>query len=402
MDDLPDDAAPSGVTCSRLLMARRSSFFIALLLVAACLRSPITGVGPLLDTISEALSLTATQAGVLSSLPLLMFAGCAPVARLARAHGTERLLFASLVVAVGGILLRSEGSTTPLFAGTVLLSSGIAVANILMPIVVKQHYPERIASITTAYASVMGGFAALASGVSAPLARLLPGGWQWSLASWSVLAALALVLWLPQLRAPTRAAAMAEPAAHGLPWRSSIAWQVTGFMGLQSTVFYVTISWYPTMLVDSGMPVETTGWLLTLYQVAALVAGLAVPALIRRYRDQRRFGLVCGLITAVATLGVLLAPRAALLWLLLMGLGSGPALILALSFMGLRAATSQSAAALSLMAQAMGYLVAAFGPVIFGAVHDFTHGWTWPMLFTVAVALGMAACGWGAGRPVKC
>jgi CP family cyanate transporter-like MFS transporter len=382
-------------------MARGISFLIALLVVAACLRSSITGVGPLLGDIREELSLSATTAGLLSSLPLLMFAACAPMARLARDHGTERLLLAALVALIAGIGVRSTGATGALFTGTVLLAGGIAVANILLPILVKQHFPDRIATITTAYASVMGGFAGLASGFAAPLARWLPGGWRGSLASWALPAALALLLWLPHVRRDVHVASATDAPAARLPWGSSLAWQVTAFMGFQSTVFYLTVTWYPAMLHDAGVPVESSGWLLTVYQVAALLAGLAVPALIRRFTDQRALAVAAGLLAALGTLGVLLAPQAALLWMLVMGLGSGPGLILALSFMGLRAGGPRAAASLSLMGQSIGYLLAACGPVVFGLIHDLTGGWRWPMLFTITMALGMSVSGLGAGRADK-
>jgi CP family cyanate transporter-like MFS transporter len=196
------------------------------------------------------------------------------------------------------------------------------------------------------------------------------------------------------------ASATDAPAAR-LPWGSSLAWQVTAFMGFQSTVFYLTVTWYPAMLHDAGVPVESSGWLLTVYQVAALLAGLAVPALIRRFTDQRALAVAAGLLAALGTLGVLLAPQAALLWMLVMGLGSGPGLILALSFMGLRAGGPRAAASLSLMGQSIGYLLAACGPVVFGLIHDLTGGWRWPMLFTITMALGMSVSGLGAGRADK-
>jgi MFS transporter, CP family, cyanate transporter len=382
-------------------MSRTTSFLIALLVVAACIRSPITGVGPLLSQIREQLSLSATAAGLLSSLPLLIFASCAPLLRLVRNHSTERLLLGAMVVLIAGILIRSSGQTAALFSGTVILASGIAVLNILLPILVKQHFPDRIPAITTAYASVMGCLAGLASGFSAPLARWLPGGWQASLASWTLPCVLALLLWLPQVRRSAHLTTAEEAPAVALPWHSALAWQVAAFMGFQSTVFYVTITWYPTMLRDAGVPVETSGWLLTVYQIAALLSGLVVPTLARRFADQRMLAVGAGSMVTLGTLGALLLPKAALLWMLVLGMGSGPGLILALSFMGLRAEGPRSAAALSLMAQSFGYLVAACGPVIFGFFHDLTAGWFWSMLFTVSLGLGMVVSGLGAGRALK-
>ncbi|MEJ0039925.1 MAG: MFS transporter [Gammaproteobacteria bacterium] len=375
---------------------------IALLLIAANLRPSLTSVGPLLKTIQDHLSLSATAAGLLSSLPLLAFAGFAPLARLARQHGPERILLAGLLVLIAGILLRSEGTTTALFAGTLVLGTGIAVANVLLPMLIKQHYPERVPTITTAYATTMGGVAALGSGVAVPLARSLPGGWQSSLASWALLAVVAVIFWLPHLRPPaTSLATASDVTSPHPPWRTRLAWQVTSFMGLQSTLFYIAISWYPAILRDNGFSPTSAGWLLTVFQVAALLAGLPVPMLIRRFMDQRGLALAASLLVAFGTLGILFAPRAAAVWMIVLGMGAGPGLILALSFMGLRASNPTTAAALSLMAQSIGYLLAAFGPIVFGFVHDRVGGWSAALLFAFALAIVQGFCGFGAGRSAR-
>jgi CP family cyanate transporter-like MFS transporter len=383
-------------------MIRSASFLIALLLIAANLRPTLTSVGPLLKTIQDELSLSATAAGLLSSLPLLAFAGFAPLATLARQHGAERIMLGALLALVAGTLLRSEGSTAALFAGTVVLSTGLAVVNVLLPTLIKQHYPERVPTITTAYATTMGAIASLGSGVSVPLAKSLPGGWRSSLASWSLFAAIAVIVWLPQLRSPIRDAPNAtESSVAHPPWRTSLAWYVTSFMGVQSTLFYIAISWYPAILRDNGFTPTAAGWLLTLFQVAALLAGLPVPMLIRRFMDQRGLAVGTSLLALSGTVGLLAAPRAAAVWMILLGMGAGPSLILALSFMGLRASNTATAAALSLMAQSLGYLLAAFGPIAFGFVHDRAGGWSAALLGACALAVLQALCGFRAGRSGK-
>jgi MFS transporter, CP family, cyanate transporter len=382
-------------------MVKGASFLIALFVVATCLRSSITGVGPLLGMLREQLGLSATAAGLLSSLPLLMFAACAPLARLARNHGTERLLLAALFVLVAGILMRSQGQVAPLFIGTLVLASGIAVANVLLPVLVKQHFPTHIPTITSAYATVMGASAALGSGLAAPLAQWLPGGWRASLVAWALPAVIALVLWVPHTRHDVHVTSAADTPHPRLPWGKPLAWQVTAYMGLQSMVFYVTVAWYPTMLRDGGMSVGAAGWLLTLYQAAALGGGLVMPVLIRRSTDQRALAGATGLLSTLGTLGMLVAPGGAMVWMVLLGLGTGPALILALSFMGLRASSPLVAASLSLMAQSLGYLLAATGPVLFGFIHQRSGGWTGPMLFLVAAGLAMIVCGFRAGRAIR-
>jgi CP family cyanate transporter-like MFS transporter len=377
------------------------AYLIALLLIAANLRPSLTGVGPLLSTIQDELALSATAAGLLGSLPVLMFAAFAPLANLARRLGGERMLLAGMLALVVGLLVRSEGHLTTLFAGTVILSMGIASTNVLLPVLVKQHYPERVPALTTAYATIMGCVAALASGIAVPLARSLPGGWQASLASWALPAIIAIVFWLPNARAPKKKVEAATSAHIHPPWRTSVAWQITGFMGLQSSVFYVVINWFPAILRDHGFSASAAGWLLTIYQVAALLAGLAVPSLMRRFKDQRGLAFCTSALAALSILGILIAPRHAVFWMTLLGCASGPSLILALSFMGLRARTQQSAAALSLMAQGVGYLFAATGPVVFGLLHDYSGGWTIGLMCVIAITVGQGLSGLGAGRLVK-
>ncbi len=375
------------------------SFLVALLLVAANLRPALTGVGPLLTAIRADLGLSATEAGWLGSLPLLLFAVAAPLARFARTIGPERLVLAGLFALIVGALWRSIGGAPSLYAGTTVLAAGIAVTNILVPMLVKQHFPDRVATLTTAYATVMGGFAALASGLAVPVSHLAPGGWRGALASPVLLALLAMVMWFPHARSgrPMAETANAAPAPR-IAWRSPLAWSVTAYMGFQSTMFYVGISWYPTYLREFGYTAEAAGWLLTLYQVAALLAGLGVPWLVRRLHDQRALTTVLALLGIVAVIGLILAPQAAAIWMVLLGIGAGPSLILALSFMALRAADAGAAASLSLMAQSIGYAVAAVGPLAFGAIHDRTGAWAPALSMVIALAVLKAACGWLAGR----
>jgi MFS transporter, CP family, cyanate transporter len=393
--------ASAGRLSRNLREVTHRAFLIALLLIAANLRPALTGVGPLLETIQNDLRLSATAAGLLGSLPILIFAAFAPLARLARQYGAERILLAGLLALIAGTLVRSQGHAAALFGGTLLLATGIAGINVLIPVLVKQHYPERVPAITTAYATVMGGFAALASGVAVPLAHSLPGGWRSSLASWALLAVIALIVWLPQVRAERNKTQAPKDAAPHPPWRTPLAWQITGYMGLQSTLFYIAVSWFPTILRENGFSPVAAGWMLTLFQVAALVAGLAIPRLIRQFKNQQGLAFGVAALSTVATLGLLIAPSAAAVWMILLGCGAGPSLILALSFMGLRASSQQTAAALSLMAQGIGYLIAAAGPILFGLVHDHTGGWTLALLGTAAVTVLQALCGIGAGRTVK-
>jgi MFS transporter, CP family, cyanate transporter len=374
--------------------------FIAFFLLVANLRPALTSVGPLLESIRSSLGLSSTAAGLLPTLPLLIFAAFSPFARLGRVFGIERTLAGCLVLVVTGILLRSQGSITALFGGTVVFATGIGIANVLVPSLIKRDFPHRVGSMTTVYVMVMSLTGAAATGLSVPLSGHATGGWRFSLAVWAAFAALALVCWLPQAR---RATAPAPQPRHGgaveTPiWRSVAAWQVTIFMGLQFLIYYVTISWVPLFLVDHGHSAAAAGWLLTLYQVMSFAAGAVAPALMRSGRDQRALAVAASLVTALCIVGLLAAPRFAGLWLLVCGASFGITFILAFALIGMRSSDHRRAASLSTMSQATAYLIAAAGPVAFGFLHDHSTGWTIAMLGLLAIALIQAVADSGAGR----
>ncbi|HEX3502219.1 MAG TPA: MFS transporter [Xanthobacteraceae bacterium] len=382
--------------------ASAAFLLVALLGVAANLRPALTSVGPLIDLIRQDLGLSATAAGLLNSLPLFAFAVFSPLAHFANRIGIERTLAAAMLVLIAGILYRSLGGVAGLFVGTLVLGASIAVGNVLLPGVIKRDFPHRVGGITTAYAIMLALTAAIASGVSVPLARLLPGGWQSALAFWALPAALALfpLAWL--LRAGNDAEDTSKVYAGATPiWRSLLAWQVTLFMGLQSFSYYVAVSWLPSVLQDMGYTAGAAGWIITLFQIVALAATLAMPSLIRRGRDQRLLAVATPMLLVVAILGLIAAPGAALFWIVLAGIGNGPTMILALTFFGLRTNDHRQAAALSLMAQSIGYFIAALGPIIFGLLHDVSHGWTVPLLALAASLVIQAAAGFGAGRDTR-
>ncbi|MFC6937037.1 MFS transporter [Actinomadura yumaensis] len=346
------------------------------LLIAANLRAGLTVVGPLLDTVQAELGLSPVSAGLLNSLPLLAFAVVSPLVPAVGARlGPERALAWAMVTLAAGTVLRSVPSPAALFAGTVLMGAGIAVGNVLLPSLIKRDFPHSIGMMTGAYAAVMGGAAAVTSGVAVPLGHAV-GGWQGAWGSWAVAAVAALAVWRPQVPGrPAGPPAGARAARPRLPWRSGRAWAVTGFMGLQSFAFYTVVGWLPSLLHDHGVGGTAAGWLLFLFQAVAVAVGLVVPAFLRRTRDQRLPAAVSSLVCLGGYAGLLLAPQWAPVWSVVLGLGGGTCLVLALSFLSLRAADHASAGGLSAMAQSGGYLVAAAGPPVFGALHSATGGW---------------------------
>jgi MFS transporter, CP family, cyanate transporter len=373
----------------------------AFFFLVANLRPALTSVGPLLETIRISLGLSHAVVGLLPTLPLLIFAGLSLFARFGEAFGIEKTLAWCLALIAAGIALRSEGSIAALFAGTAIFSAGIAVANVLVPSLIKRDFPDQVGGMTTAYVMVMTLTGAFATGLAVPLATRLGDGWRSSLIIWAVFAVFALVFWLPETRRAKTAVVVVQPdnkAAAKPIWRSMLAWEVTFFVGLQFLIYFVTIGWMPPYLTALGAPAAEAGWLLSLYQLVGFAVGVVAPPLLRLGRDQRLLAVTACLVTALCVLGLLAAPGLAALWLAVSGASFGITFILAFALIGLRTTDYRRAASLSAMAQAVGYLIAAIGPAAFGWLHDLTAGWTVPMLGFAAVAAMQAVAGFGAGR----
>ena len=361
----------------------------ALAVVSLNLRTPITAVGPVLDDIRRTLHLSGTQAGFLTMLPLLCFGAAAPLApRLVRRHAPEVVLLGAVVVLAAGALLRLPSSILALFAGTIVLGSAIAVANVVVPAVIKRDFP-RPGTMMGVYAVALALSGALGAGLSVPLEHALGGSWRWGLAAWAVPALVAAAVWLPAARR-----AHAGPAAAATPrvslWRDRRAWMISGFMGSQSLLFYAIAAWLPDVLKDHGASESGAGALLSIELLVGIPTSLLVPIVAERMADQRRLAAAAAGLWLAGLTGLIAAPEAAtVLWVVLIGLGSGAGIALALTLFALRSPDGARAAALSGMAQTVGYLVAATGPLAVGALHDVTGGWTAPLglLFGVAVLM---------------
>ncbi len=372
-----------------------------ILLIATNLRAPFTGLPPLLGPIQQDLGLSTTAVGAVTTLPLLAFALLSPFsARLARRHGLERTLFAALAAIAAGIVLRSAGGPTCLYGGIWLIGMGIAVGNVLLPSLVKRDFAHKVPTMTGAYAVTMGMAAALGSAAVFPLAQAW--GWRIALLAFLVLPVSALAVWVVQLRAAAPARPASANAGAVSPdariWRSTLAWQVTLFLGLNSTIYYVVIGWLPAILIDAGVPPAEAGSLHGVMQLATALPGLVLGSVLRRMRDQRLPAAIVTGAAAIALLGLLLAPQFAWGWAVLFGLGSGAWFMLAIAFMGLRTHNADQAATLSGMAQCVGYLLAAAGPIAMGLLRDALGGWSGPLGLCAALALLAAVFGMLAGR----
>ncbi|GED42451.1 cyanate transporter [Cobetia marina] len=377
-----------------------------ILMIAMNLRAPFTSIAPLLERLQAALGFNATAAGLLMILPLLAFVVVSPwVPRLARHVGLERSVFLALLAIAAGIVLRVQGNTLALYVGIALIGAGIAVGNVLLPSLVKRSFPRHIALLTSCYVLTMGIMAAIASAVMVPLAQDSTDGWQFAMLIVVILPLMTMVVWWPQLshRSLPAAAKEAEKAAsrpvrQAAVWRSPLAWQVTLFMGINSLLFYTVNSWLPSMLADNGFSPEKAGSLHGLLQLASALPGLILVPLMPRLKDQRLIAFATPCMSLAGFIGLWLMPEWALVWVLLLGAGSGASFILALSFMGLRARDAMQSASLSSMAQTLGYLLAAMGPPLIGALYDMQGNWQLALMVCAFLSVLMAGVGWLAGR----
>jgi CP family cyanate transporter-like MFS transporter len=379
---------------------RGGLLLVGILLVAANLRPAITSVGPVLGTIRESLHLSSGTASALISVPLIAFALVSPAAPwLARRLGMERALGLSLAALGVGIVIRSVPWLPGLWIGTVLLGVAIAVLNVILPALVKRDYPDRIGQLTGTYSAVQAGMAALAAGIAVPIAGLAPSGWRLSLGIWAGLVIIALAVFAPQLRRRTLPETEATaPVTYRSPWSSALAWQVTAFMGVQSTVFYILITWLPSIEHSTGVDAATAGFHQLLLNALGIAGSLSVAALIPRMKDQRVIVAVCTILSALAIVGVMTDPALNALWISIGGLGLGASFVLAISLFGLRTVHHGQTAALSGMAQSLGYLLAAAGPILIGIIHDATGGWTVALVIILGLLVAQFVAGMFASR----
>ncbi|MFE9553707.1 CynX/NimT family MFS transporter [Streptomyces sp. NPDC006703] len=398
---LPDAEAdvrpsPQGVAARRALLAHPMVLLVGIVLASVNMRAALASVSPLVSEISQSFGLSSTASSLVTSVPVLFLGLGALVAPwLARRFGSEPvLLFALLLLAVG-ILVRVVHSTAALYGGGVLVGTAIALLNVLMPGLIKRDFPDKAASMTSVYTGAMIAGATVVAACSVPLEKAFGASWEASLAVWSLLAVLAAVAWLPQVliaRGRTghevRSAAPAGPAEGKSVWRSALAWQVTLFMGLQSLWSYVLIAWMPTIFTDHGMSRSTAGVIFAFNNLIQVAGAFGVPLLAGRMRNQRPLIVLVTSLVAAGYAGLMIAPvSGAWLWAAVLGVGQGGAVGLALTLIVLRSGDARTAARLSGMAQTVGYLLAAAGPLAAGAVHQATGGWTVP----IALVLGVCA-----------
>jgi MFS transporter, CP family, cyanate transporter len=369
------------------------------------LRSPISSLPPLFPELQARLHLSSAVLSLLAATPVLCFGlGAAFAASLSRRFGEERVLMAALIALCAGLVLRGVAPGVLLFPGTILASSAIALLNVLTAAMIKRRWPERAGLGIGIFLTGLSLGAVLASLLSVPVYNATGGSVGLTLGLWAGPAALAALLWLPQLQ---HARDAVSPAATDNGVRIKIhrhwlSWQVTAFMGLQSLLYYAALSWLPTMFRDRGDSAIAAGNLLALMGLGNLATSMVVPLVAQRLRSGQRRLVVPSLIgTAAGLAGSVWAPLgSAPAWVLVLGVCQGATLGLGVFFTMARAPDPGTAASLSGLAQSVGYLVAASGPLVVGLLHSATGGWSVPfglMLVLAAVELGVGLL---AGRPL--
>ena len=371
---------------------------IGILLIALNLRLPFTGIAPVLSWIKSEFDLSTTAIGFLTSLPLIAFAVFSPIsASIANKFGIERTLFSALIIIALGILIRSGQYSWMLYAGTLLIGIGISFGNVLLPSLIKRSFSKSAASLTGAYSITMGLGGAIASTIVIPLTQLW--GWHIALSIFVIAPLIAGIFWIPQLKNhESLKVSTHEPHSSSGIWKSPLAWQVTLFMGFNAMPFYIAVGWLPTILMSKGLSATEAGSLHGVLQLATAIPGLILAASLRRMKDQRLAAVLVSLFSAISFIGLAYAPKFALIWSMLLGFGCGASMMLGLTFVVLRTKSTKDAAVLSGMAQCIGYLLAAVGPLLLGKLFDVFGDWSIPLLVTSFIAVIGAYTGMLAGR----
>jgi CP family cyanate transporter-like MFS transporter len=346
--------------------------------------------------IRDDLGLSATAAGLLTTLPVLCFGALAPVVpRLARRVPIERLLAACAAVTAVAALVRGSGSVAALFAGSCLAGVAVAIAQTALPVLIRTAFPAATGRLTGAYSMALPLGATLAAGAAVPLERAFDGSWRLSLAAWALPAAGAAALWLVGAR---RSSTLVRGPVPGRLRGEPLAWAVAVYFGVQSAAFFATLSWLPEMLEANGRSAGAAGGLLALASLVSMVPALMIPVLAFRREDQRSLLVAIVASATVGVTGLLVAPEGAVAWVALIGIGQGGSLGLALSLPILRAGRPEVVASLMAMSLSVGYLLAATGPWLLGLARDLSGGWTAPLAVLLAITVASAIPGAAATR----
>lgn len=373
----------------------------AVVLLAINLRSPIIAIGPVVGFIRDDLGVSGSFIGMVGALPMLAFALFSPLAaRFAQRFGMENVLVGSIILLSAGIILRSAlPSPTLLVAGTIVLSSAIAMGNVLLPALAKRNLPKRIGLVVGTLSATMSVSAALAAIIAVPMAQWQ--NWQWPLGIWILTALAALAVWLYIRTANGETTTRSQTVSDGLNvWQSRAAWCISVFMGIQSLSFYSMVNFLPSVLVEKGMTPLAAGACVSLFQAASLLGVLAASFRFARSNKKQLFNLIAAMLMFAGITGLWLgSPSTMWLWAALTGIGGSAAFSVVLMLFALRTDNAYEAASLSGMAQTVGYTVAVFGPLGMGALYDLLGSWSVSMAALTLLMFIECILAWFAASP---
>lgn len=378
-----------------------------IVLAALNLRPAVTSLGALLEEARVDLHMSGTVTGLLTSVPALCFAVFGTTApRLARRFGPAAVVCAGMAAITAGLVIRPlAGGAAGFLAATALALVGIAVSNVLMPVIVKNYFPDRVGPMTGVYSMALAAGTSLAAAATVPMTSALGGSWRTGLAVWAVLAAAAVLPWLALLRdragsgtMPGAAAGRAADTPAPPITRSPTAWALACFFGLQATGAYITMGWMPQIFRDAGVSASAAGVLLAVTMAMGIPLAFVIPRLAARMRNQGPIVVALGLCGVTGYLGLFLAPAAgAWAWAILLGV-SNCAFPLALTMIGMRSRTGAGVVRLSAFAQSAGYLISIPGPLLVGVLYQHSGGWTVPLLLMAGLLVPQMVAGVFAGR----
>jgi len=384
------------------LLKGRLLAFVAVVLLAANLRSAVTSLTPLLDRLGQTFEFGSTMTGVLGMMPTAAFALFGLVTpRLIRAIGLERTAVLTMLLATAGLLLRaSAGGVGMLLVGSAVALAGMGIGNVVVPPLVKRYFADRVGTLSTLYITVLQAGTMLPALLAVPVADRFD--WRISLGMWALLSTAALLPWLLLARhAPRAQAATAAdgPHAAGRVWKTPLGWGMALMFGMTSLGTYSLFTWLPKVMVEAGASEAFGGVMVALYSAIGLLPSLLVPALAVRMRNPFPIAVLVFGLNAVAFAGLLWAPMAApWLWVTIAGLGPST-FPLGLTLINLRTRTPSGSAALSGFMQGVGYSLACLGPLLFGWLHELGGGWAGSFAFLMLCSLVLLVAAWFACRP---
>lgn len=380
--------------------AEKILVLVGIVVLAFNLRPAAISVGPVLGDITASLGMSTTTAGVLTMLPVLAFAGFGALApSFARGIGLHRVTLVALACVVVGLAARSQVSNVPVFLLLSLLAlSGMATANVLLPSLVKLHFPDRVGLLTSIYTTSLAVGLTMASVLTVPVGEAF-GSWRWGLLGWALTALVATLPWVLLVRHDRIPEPTTRTITLGAVARTRLGWAMAVFFGLQSLQAYSIFGWFAQVYRDAGYSASTAGLMLGVVTAMSIPLSFVLPSVAARLTNQTVLVVVLGLLYPVGYIGMLLAPTSGA-WLWAVVIGAATAIFpVVLTMIGLRARTSQGTAALSGFAQSVGYLIAAVGPFGMGLLFDLTGGWTVPLIALAALTVPQIITGVIAARP---